>query len=46
MEREVFAITEMYKNTKTSIKIDGKISQIFEVKVYQDSVLNPLLMRW
>ena len=33
MEREVFAIEEMYKRIKTSMKIDGKRSKEFEVKV-------------
>ena len=42
MEREVFAIMEMYKNIKTYVKMNGKQSKEFEVKVgvYQDSVLS------
>ena len=45
MEREVFAITEMYKNIKTSVKILYKQSKEFEVKVgvHQDLVLSPLV---
>ena len=45
MERKVFAIAVMYKNVKTSVKIDGKQSEKFEVKVgvHQGSVLSPLL---
>ena len=33
LERLVFAVTEMYKNTKTSVKIDGKRSKEFKVKI-------------
>ena len=45
MKREVLAITEMYKNYKTSIKIDGERSKKFEVKIgiYQSLVLSLLL---
>ena len=41
MKRET--IKKIFKNIKTSIKIDGKRSKEFEVKVNQDSVLSPLL---
>ena len=45
MERQVFAITEMYKNMKTSVTIDIKSSKKFEVKAGDDqgSVFNPFL---
>ena len=37
---------EMYKNIKTSVKIDGKQSKEFEVqvRVHQGFVLSPLLL--
>ena len=46
MEREVFAITVMYKNIKTRVKIDDKRLKEFEVKVgvHRDSVLSSLLL--
>ena len=44
MEREVFAITEMYKNIKTSVEVNDKQSFIeVKVGVHQGSVLSPLL---
>ena len=45
MKRKVFAIEEMYKNIKTSVKIDGKRSKKFVVKVraHQGSVFSPFL---
>ena len=45
IEEEVLAITEMYKNITTSVRIDGERSKEFEVKVgvHQGLVLSTLL---
>ena len=45
MEREVFAIAEMYRNVRTSVQIDGEQSNEFGVweKVHRGSARGPLL---
>jgi len=45
MEREIMVILEMYKNIKTSVRMDGERPDKFVVKVgvHQGSVLSSLL---
>ena len=45
LEREIKAITEMYTNIETSVKVECTRSEPFDVKVgvHQGSILSPLL---
>ena len=45
MECEVRAVMEMYKEVQTLVKLEGEMSEWFEIKVrvHQGSVLSPLL---
>ena len=45
MEPEVRAVMQMYKEIETTVKLEGTMSEWFEIKVgvHQGSVLSPLL---
>ena len=34
MEREIFSIFEMYKNSRTAVKVEGVKPEWFDVNVY------------
>ena len=44
MEPEVRGVMEMYKEAETSVKLEGEMSEWFQVRVgvHQGSVLSPL----